>query len=163
VEKARRIFAYLLIALTASPVAAAAPQSLTVELAVDRARAPVTATVTTSWLGEPLHAALRDDGSTPGDVPGDFVYVGRLDGEPVRALDLVLAVDGVPVGEALVLPDGEHDRVSFVLDGAHARRAALAATATAVERRESVEVAAFFGWTLLLLVAVLGLAARTRR
>ncbi len=46
------------------------------------------------WLGETRTVALLDDGSQPGDIAGDGVYVGHVTGDtlrflPVRILQVV--------------------------------------------------------------------------
>lgn len=40
------------------------------------------------WLGEARTVALLDDGSQPGDIAGDGVYLGQMTGDTLRFLPL---------------------------------------------------------------------------
>lgn len=149
---------------------AVADEAVTVQVAVQLsgAEAGTVPWVATTWLGEDRRLALRDDGSAPGDAPGDGVYVGEWSGAPVRVLPVRVGYDagGASTTAALyneVLGDGPVE-LSYALalgDEPSVRRVARAGSMRAAEVSDLVRVAAALGWTGLVLGWVAWLVGRS--
>lgn len=135
-------------------LALAAEQSLEVVVAAQGVAPGTQLVAEVDWLGTLQRQQLVDDGGLDGDVPHDGLHVARFEGERARSLRVVILEGDTVLGESLVLSEGTTDRVSFRLEslpkGLAARRTAMAATATGVERRELVQIVSMFGWTALL-------------
>lgn len=114
-----------------------------------------------TWLGEERTLVLTDDGSTPGDAPGDGVRVGSTAGDAVRLLPVRVRVDGAQVWDGLEpLVLGEN-RVAFTIERSPApwaRRVVTAASSQAGEANRMAGRAAALGWMALVLGFVAWLA-----
>jgi hypothetical protein len=67
-----------------------------------------------------LRVTLRDDGSTPGDVAQDGLYVGHFAGDALRFVDIEVIKTGAATGEPLfrrvvLLPDARRSTIDFDL------------------------------------------------
>lgn len=147
---------------------AAEPQVVRFEVAAPGHAPALGLRVETTWLGEERALTLRDDGSTPGDAPGDGVFVGELSGEPVRALPVRLVLEGgghrgVEVYAGLERVFQPADRLAWALslgDAPVATRVAAPYLARSGDSREVAWVAASIGWVCLLLGYVAWLLGR---
>lgn len=146
-----------MISLLFAAALAQSPQTVRLQVATLRNLPTLQVTAETTWLGEERVVQLLDDGSAPGDSPGDGVYVGEWTGAPVRALPIRLLVQApgqprfeVYTGlERVMQPE---DRLSFALelgDAPRAQRVAAPYLARARDSREVSWVAASLGWGVL--------------
>ncbi len=156
---------WLSSALAASPETA---QTVRLEVATARGFPGLHIEASTTWLGEERTTVLLDDGSQPGDVPGDGLFVSTWSGAPVRVLPVRLTVssDAHPPFEAygglerIVQPA---DRLAWALDideTPTARRVAAPLLARPMEARELSGVAASLGWACLAFLYVVWLIGR---
>lgn len=147
-----------------------ASQSVRLEVATARGFPGLSIAAHTTWLGEERSVTLRDDGQLPGDVPGDGLYVGHWQGEPVRvlAIRLIVSSDAHEPFEAyggLERVFQPQDRLSWALDldeTPSARRVAAPLQARPMEARELSGVAASLGWACLAFLYVGWLVGRGR-
>jgi len=161
-----------MLTLVLIPMLHAAPTQQIVRLEVDAAAVDprLEVQVHALWLGAARSVTLRDDGSTPGDVAGDGVWLGELRGDPVSMLPLSLTVarGGAPVtawegNEPIAL--GE-DHLSWSLelgDTPRAWRVAAAATSRSARAREAAAVTAPIAWACFVLIYVAWLVERALR
>ena len=99
-------WATLVVAITvllglAGPAQAADVQTLLVQVEVPGALAGTTVHAKLDRLGQAHTLPLTDDGSTPGDIAGDGVHVGQIQGEYARALGLTLITTQNSVAQAV--------------------------------------------------------------
>ncbi len=154
--------------LWASLAHASAAQAVEVQVLLRDAPRGTAPLVATTWLGEERTLTLVDDGSVPGDKPGDEVYVGRWTGEPVRVLPvriLLTSASGAQTVAAFneVLDDGEND-LSYVVelgDPVSVRRVASAWSQRSAEVAELARTGASIGWAALVLGYVAWLVGRS--
>lgn len=161
----RRILLSLL--LTSPPAGAAT--TVRVEVASDWRPAGLALTLVTTWLGEPVEVALRDDGQPPDDRGGDGVWTATMQGDEVRALSLSLRARTADSPDDFELwsgfeplPMGEQSLALAIDDRGRrpvARRTSLALPMRQLEIAEASSVAAMFGWAGLIMVYGIGLAA----
>ena len=114
------------------------------------------------WGDQDLQTELTDDGSTPGDLPQDGIWVGVFTGPPVDAVftRLVLERTAQPpldVYQGLERLSGPEDRLSWSLDLGESSGAAPAATrisapyiARRLEEVDATSMVASWGWLLVL-------------
>lgn len=149
-------------------VSGASEQRVFIEVAAAWQPAGLRLEVETVWLGQERLLVLSDDGSVPGDHPGDGVYSGLLMGAPARILPVHLFVtaQGLPrteiaaVDAALGL--GESRLVWALETDGHpiARPVALALPPPHMEIVEPVAQFAAFGWVGLVFAYVTWLVQR---
>lgn len=114
------------------------------------------------WGDEDLQIELTDDGSTPGDLPSDGIWVGVLTGPPVDAVHLRLVLERTaqpPVEVYAGLEDirAPEDRLSWSLDlglqSGEAPRATRISAPYIARRLDEVDArsaVASYGWLLVL-------------
>ena len=155
-------------ALFSALSASAADQRLLFQVEVPAGTETTALAVEVRRLGTTQTVALTDDGSSPGDVPGDGVHTGWLDGRH-SSLSQVILRDGEQVlytGTDVTTRVGV-DRVGFALRTVGERVEAIRAPASlpgAPGRlgTEAGRVAAF-GWGALALLYVGGILLWSRR
>jgi len=123
-------------------------------------------------LGESREIALRDDGSSPGDVAYDGVYAGRDLGEQSRYVQVkLIATDPSDNTETLyaglVRTDNRHiTAISFQVgtspQGNTAYLVASSYPGSAAKLTAGLPLLTAFGWTALLLIYIGILATRKR-
>lgn len=114
------------------------------------------------WLDETRRLILLDDGSVPGDRPGDRVYAGVWTGEVVRTLPVRLYVSADAIELTEVAASAEtvalgSDRLVWALEcepALRARRVAAAMPVRSMEMAETTGVAATLAWVGLALTYV---------
>jgi len=141
-----------------SEPASAAP--LTVRLAVSSLTGTedLTLRAFARWGSEDRQLVLTDDGSTPGDLPQDGIWVGVWTGPPVDALHLRLVLERtaqppLEVYQGLERVRGPEDRLTWSLDLGSATGQPPAATrisapymARRLPETDATSMAASIGW-----------------
>ncbi|MCB9761482.1 MAG: hypothetical protein H6739_16685 [Alphaproteobacteria bacterium] len=149
-------------------LATALADEVRIEIATAQANPEVRLEVRTTWLGEDRTLVLRDDGSSPGDVPADGLYVGAWTGDPVRVLPIRILATGGALSEAEVYAGLERihqpaDRLAYALafgDNPRAQRVVAPYLVRTLDARESSWVTASLGWAGLLFLYVVWLVGR---
>lgn len=167
----------LVLALVSRPLAAQAPERLPPLPGAAAPGEPTTVRLSVSsltgtedlalralvrWGDQDLQTELTDDGSTPGDLPSDGIWVGVLTGPPVDAVHLRLVLERtaqppVEVYEGLEGVQGPEDRLSWSLDlglaSGEAPRATRISAPYIARRLQEVDArsaVASYGWLLVL-------------
>lgn len=149
------------IAETPAAPTAAEHWTLRLTLATQAGAQDLRVSAQTTWLGEPRHLELSDDGTALGDVARDGIYVGVWTGPPVQALPIVLSAAAAgqsapPVYQGTVEIQGPEDRLGWTLDAeGRAQRRSFAASTWRSPGSEARAQTATLGW-LGLLLGVLG-------
>jgi len=123
------------------------------------------------WLGETRTVALLDDGSRPGDIAGDGVYVAQMAGETLRFLPvrILQEVNGETLEVASEVAALEQPGGMLVYEATatgdvlHAQRAAAPwlGQPRVSHERERIDIAA--AWMVLSLLVVAYLAGAAGR
>ncbi len=155
-------------ALLAALSASAASQRLLFQVQVPAGTATTALAVEVSRLGTTQTVRLTDDGSAPGDVPGDGVHTGWLDGSHATLSQVVLR-DGEAVlyaGTDVTTRTGV-DRVGFALrtvgDRVEAIRAPASLPGAPGRLGTGAGRVAAYGWGALALLYVGGMLLWSRR
>ncbi len=124
------------------------------------------------WGDQDLQTELTDDGSTPGDLPQDGIWVGVWTGPPVAAIDVRLVLERtaqppMDVYQGLERISGPEDRLSWSLDLGSSTATTPKATrisapyiARRLEEVDATSRVASYGWLLVLGVWVAWLGER---
>jgi hypothetical protein len=140
----------------------AGTQAVRVEVVAGRPDARIG--VETTWMGEDRALALKDDGSTPGDLPGDGIFVGEWTGEAVRVLPVRLTVGDAEVAAFYEPLAAERDRLVYAVDWTtppRARRVAAALPPKTLDAANAAAAAAGIGWVGLVMAYVGWLVKRS--
>jgi len=150
-----------LLLLASGPAEGAAPARVRLEVEARAWQGKLRLFAESRWLGEERRVLLQDHGELPGDVAGDGVWVGVLEGAPVQALPVRLLLQEPGGDEQLVyagteLIQGADDQLGFELvegdAGPEAFRVARPLTGpVAPARSETGRLVAAGVWVLLLL------------
>ncbi len=160
----------LALFLTFQVASASAPHVVRFEVGAPAADPQTRVHVTATWLGEERTVELVDNGTAPGDVAGDGVWVGQLSGEPVSLLPLEMWVQrGGDRTEAWAgvepVAQGE-DRLTWALDLSgepRATRVSAPATARRARASEAADAMAPVAWACFVLIYVAWLVERSLR